>query len=271
MSQIGQIPEPETAAAEPFWRIDTQTFELQNRIEWESHVHDDMHELLWGARGALTADTDDGYFAIPGTLGLLIPAGISHRVVAAAGTSFRCTYIDLEALAPATRTTAVAMPEVLRAVLDRLEAAPYLEQTPRVHAEEFALSLLEPVESATVDLPLPHDERTRRIAEALLADPADDSSIDDWGRRVGASGRNLSRLFVAETGMSFSSWRTRARMRRAIEWLAADHTVASVSRRSGYATPSAFVQAFRRELGRTPGEFASPQSRPQTRPPRNSA
>ena len=49
-------------------------------------------------------------------------------------------------------------------------------------------------------------------------------------------------------------------MRRAIEWLAADHTVAYVSRRSGYATPSAFVQAFRRELGRTPGEFASVRS-----------
>ncbi|MGW8483019.1 helix-turn-helix domain-containing protein [Microbacterium sp. NPDC055903] len=242
---------------EPIWRIGTQTFELDDRVEWEAHAHPEHHELLWGARGALTAETDDGYFAIPGTLGLWIPAGITHRVAAAAGTRFRCSYVDADAVETTGMTTAVAMPEVLRTVLDRLEAAPYLAQAPRRHAEEFALSLLEPVESATVDLPLPQDTRTRRVAEALLADPADDSSIDDWGHRVGASGRNLSRLFVAETGMSFSAWRTRARMRRAIEWLAADHTVASVSRRSGYATPSAFVQAFRRELGRTPGEFAS--------------
>ncbi|GAB3595992.1 helix-turn-helix domain-containing protein [Microbacterium tumbae] len=253
MSLIGQDEEPD-------WRIGTQTFELEDHVEWEAHAHPELHELLWGTRGALTAETDDGYFAIPGTLGLWIPAGTTHRVVAAAGTSFRCTYVDITATTTG-RTTAVAMPEVLRAVLDRLEAPPYLRPEPRMHAEELALSLLEPVESATVDLPLPQDGRTRRIAEALLADPADDSSIEEWGRRVGASGRNLSRLFTAETGMSFSTWRTRARMRRAIEWLAADHTVSSVSRRSGYATPSAFVQAFRRELGRTPGEFASTHSR----------
>lgn len=255
MSLIGQ-PSPESV----IWRIDTNSFVLSDHIEWGAHSHEDRHELLWGARGGLTAETDDGYFAIPGSLGLWIPAGVTHRVVAAAGTAFRCTFITADIPPLATRTTAVAMPEVVRAVLDRLEAPPYLSASPRLHAEELALSLLEPVEVSTVDLPLPRDPRTRLVAEALLSDPSDDRSLEDWGRHVGASARNLSRLFAAETGMSFSTWRTRARMRRAIEWLAADHTVAYVSRRSGYATPSAFVQAFRRELGRTPGEFASVRS-----------
>lgn len=252
MSLIGQRPDESIV-----WRIDTSSFELTNHVEWDAHSHPDQHELLWGSRGALTAETDDGYFAIPGSLGLWIPAGVTHRVVAAAGTAFRCTFIDADIAPIAPRTTAVAMPEVVRAVLDRLEASPYLLASPRLHAEELALSLLEPVEVSTIDLPLPRDVRTRLVAEALLSDPADDRSLEDWGRHVGASARNLSRLFATETGMSFSTWRTRARMRRAIEWLAADYTVAHVSRRSGYATPSAFVQAFRRELGRTPGEFAS--------------
>ncbi|WP_311245179.1 AraC family transcriptional regulator [Microbacterium sp. WCS2018Hpa-23] len=255
MSLIGQHSDESVV-----WRIGTHAFELADHVEWDAHSHDDQHELLWGTRGALTAETDDGYFAIPGSLGLWIPAGVTHRVVAAAGTAFRCTFVDADIHPIATRTTAVAIPEVVRAVLDRLEAPPYLSAAPRVHAEELALSLLEPVEVSTIDLPLPLDMRTRLVAEALLSDPADDRSIEDWGRHVGASARNLSRLFVAETGLSFSTWRTRARMRRAIEWLAADHTVAYVSRRSGYATPSAFVQAFRRELGRTPGEFASVRS-----------
>ncbi|MEX0195292.1 helix-turn-helix domain-containing protein [Microbacterium sp. LMI13-1-1.1] len=252
MSQTGQSPTESV-----IWRIDTNSFALSDHIEWSAHSHEDRHELLWGARGGLTAETDDGYFAVPGSLGLWIPAGVTHRVVAAAGTAFRCTFIAADIPPIATRTTAVAMPEVVRAVLDRLEAPPYLSAAPRIHAEELALSLLEPVEVSTIDIPLPRDTRTRLVAEALLSDPSDDRSLEDWGRHVGASARNLSRLFVAETGMSFSTWRTRARMRRAIEWLAADHTVAYVSRRSGYATPSAFVQAFRRELGRTPGEFAS--------------
>lgn len=254
MSLIGDAPEPIA------WRIDTNSFALSDHVEWEPHTHAERHELLWGTRGALTAETADGYFAIPGSLGLWIPAGTEHRVVAAAGTTFRCTFIDADLTSIATRTTAVAIPEVVRAILERLEASPYLPPSPRLHAEELTLSLLEPVEVSTIDLPLPLDLRTRAVAQALLSDPADDRSIEDWGRHVGASARNLSRLFVAETGLSFSTWRTRARMRRAIEWLAADHTVAYVSRRSGYSTPSAFVQAFRRELGRTPGEFASVRS-----------
>lgn len=239
------------------WRIGTNSFELADHVEWEPHTHPQQHELLWGSRGTLTAETEHGHFAIPGTLGLWIPAGVEHRVSGSPGTSFRCSFIDGDIDDVPTTTTAVAMPEVLRSVLDRLEAPPYLAAGPRIHAEEFALSLLEPVEVSTIDLPFPLDARTRLIADTILADPTDDRTIEDWGRHVGASARNLSRLFVAETGMSFTAWRTRARMRRAIEWLAADHPVSLVSRRSGYSSPSAFVQAFRRELGRTPGEFAS--------------
>lgn len=153
------------------WRIDTSSFELTDHAEWSSHSHPDQHELLWGARGALTAETDDGYFAVPGSLGLWIPAGTSHRVAAAPGTSFRCTFIDADATAVATRTTAVAIPEVVRAVLDRLEAPPYLSASPRRHAEELALSLLEPVEVSTVDLPSPatpgRDSSPRRCSPIL--------------------------------------------------------------------------------------------------------
>jgi AraC-like DNA-binding protein len=256
MSHSGQGDEDEVE-----WRIDTREFRVPDRVEWESHVHPDRHELLWGSRGVLTADTDDGYFAVPSALGLWIPAGVAHRVAASRGTAFRCTYVDLDAVRERTRTAAVAMPTVVRALLDRLNDPPYLAAGPRKHAEELVLALLSPVELAPVDLPLPSDGRTRQVAESILLDPADGRGIGEWGRFVGASPRNLSRLFRVETGMGFSAWRTRARMRRAVEWLAADQPVASVSRRAGYATPSAFVQAFRREIGVTPGEFAAGRGR----------
>lgn len=89
----------------------------------------------------------------------------------------------------------------------------------------------------------------------MLTDLADTRTLQEWGTRVGASERNLSRLFRQETGMTFAQWRTRARLRGAVELLAADLPVGLVARRVGYATTSAFVQAFRRELGVTPGSF----------------
>lgn len=254
MSWNGQDDEPNP------WRVDTLDYTVAERVEWGLHVHDDMHELLWGSRGTLTVETDDGWFAVPSALGIWIPAGVAHRVVAAPRTTFCCTYFDPALGSPADRTTAVAMPEVNQALLARLVDPRGLEPRARRHAEQLAAWLLEPVLLTTVDLPLPSDDRIRRVAESLLDDPSDARSLVEWGQTVGASSRNLSRLFVLETGLSFAQWRTRARIRRAIEWLAADHTVVSVSARVGYATPSAFVQAFRREIGHTPGDFAGARS-----------
>lgn len=254
MSWIGHDAEDDR------WRVDTVDFTVVERVEWESHAHDDANELLWGTRGTLTVETDDGWFAAPSALGIWIPMGVTHRVVAAPRTSFCCTYFDPALGSPADRTTAVAMPELNQSLLARLSDAGSLDLKARRHAEELVTWLLTPVRLTTVDLPLPSDDRTRRVAESLLDDPADARSLEEWGRQVGASPRNLSRLFVLETGLTFAAWRTRARIRRAIEWLAADHTVTSVSSRVGYATPSAFVQAFRREVGHTPGEFAGVRS-----------
>ncbi|MCC2030915.1 helix-turn-helix domain-containing protein [Microbacterium allomyrinae] len=254
MSWSRQDPEPDP------WRVDTVDIAVAERVEWDRHAHEDMHELLWGTRGTLTVETDDGWFAVPSALGIWIPAGVMHRVVAAPRTTFRCTYFDPALGSPGDKTTAVAMPELNQALLTRLADESRLPVNARRHAEQLVTWLLQPVMLTTVDLPLPSDDRTRRVAEMLLDDPADARSLDEWGREVGASARNLSRLFVAETGLSFAEWRTRARIRRAIEWLAADHSVVSVSARVGYATPSAFVQAFRREIGHTPGEFAGARS-----------
>ncbi|HEY3503784.1 MAG TPA: helix-turn-helix domain-containing protein [Actinocatenispora sp.] len=62
-------------------------------------------------------------------------------------------------------------------------------------------------------------------------------------------------LLRARTGLSFTDWRTRVRLSAALEHMAAGRSVAQVARRVGYATPSAFVAAFRRQTGRTPGDY----------------
>jgi AraC-like DNA-binding protein len=72
---------------------------------------------------------------------------------------------------------------------------------------------------------------------------------------VATSARTLRRLFLAETGLSFGRWERRARLRAALPLLAAGAPVAAAARRAGYATPSAFVAAFRRTVGFPPGAY----------------
>lgn len=77
----------------------------------------------------------------------------------------------------------------------------------------MVFDLLTPAPVATVELRWPVDDRARQIADTLAADPADDRGVEAWGRLVGASGRTLTRLFRAETGISVGRWRTRLRCR----------------------------------------------------------
>ncbi len=53
----------------------------------------------------------------------------------------------------------------------------------------------------------------------------------------------------------FGRWRGAARLRAALPHLSAGEPVNAVARHVGYETPSAFVAAFRRETGLTPGSY----------------
>jgi hypothetical protein len=63
----------------------------------------------------------------------------------------------------------------------------------------------------------------------------------------------LSRLFRAETGLSFATWRAHVRVRAAVPLLAGGTSVSATARAVGYRKPS----AFRRVTGQTPGTYLS--------------
>jgi AraC-like DNA-binding protein len=104
-------------------------------------------------------------------------------------------------------------------------------------------------------LPMPQDARLTRIAAALIDDPADSRTLEAWAQWANIGTRTLSRRFVDETGISFTAWRQRARLMRALELLAAGQPVTSVALDLGYENVSAFIALFRRTFGTTPGRY----------------
>ena len=117
------------------------------------------------------------------------------------------------------------------------------------------LDELRTLPSAPLHLPQPRDPRLRRVTEALRAEPADPRPLPAWARRAGASPRTLARLFLAETGLGFRAWRQRARLLRALVALADNTPVTTVAFDAGYDSPSAFIAAFKRAFGTTPGRY----------------
>ena len=104
-------------------------------------------------------------------------------------------------------------------------------------------------------LPLPQDPRALALAEAIQAAPGDRSGLPDLARSAGASLRTLQRIFPRETGLSLEAWRQKARLIQAVARLSAGASVTGAALDCGYDSPSAFIAAFRRQFGVTPGRY----------------
>lgn len=222
------------------------------KFEWHSHSE---HQLAWSPEGVLVVRTGDGSYVLPPSRALWIPAGTEHETQASGVAVLRSVYVRTNRCAIKwSAPTPVAVTPLLRELIPHLESSE-LEEKERARAEAMLFDLLAPVAVASIDPRLPSDDRARHVADGLLANPADSRTLAEWGHDVGASSRTLARAFLTETGLSFGRWRTLVRLQAALLQLADGFAVNVVADRVGYATPSAFVSAFRAHTGVTPGRY----------------
>lgn len=213
------------------------------------------HELLWGATGAFGVEADGRMWVVPPMFGVWVPAGVTHGGFIGAEVQYFCTFFDPATCRPPWRSvTPVVIPRAARELIlwvheDGIEGAAH------ARAERVVFDAVRPATVSAVVLPMPFDDRARRVAAGLLEDPADRRTLRAWGDEVGSSTRHLTRLFEVQTGMTFVRWRTNARVRAALALLAAGNGVAATGRAVGFQTTSSFVRAFGAVVGQTPGSF----------------
>lgn len=130
---------------------------------------------------------------------------------------------------------------------------------PESAAARLALVTLDELaglEFAPMILPLSNEPRLAKAMRLILDNPMLHTEAEHVARNAGASKRTLSRLFVNELGMTFSQWRTRVLLMKAVERLESGATVTEVAGELGY-TPSSFGFMFRHNLGVPPGRFCA--------------
>ncbi|MFF2329998.1 MULTISPECIES: helix-turn-helix domain-containing protein [unclassified Streptomyces] len=221
--------------------------------EWAPHSHP-PHELVWVRGGTLTSRVEDRVFTVSEGHGLWMPAGTVHGGRMTAGVEFHNAFFAPDRTPFAFEgPTAITMTPVLESLLTHL-ARTDLDAAARERAESVVFDVLQPSERQFA-LQLPGDPRIDAIAEALLDDPADCRSLDEWARTLGISDRTIARAFRHATGLSFAQWRQMLRAHRALTLLSEGLDVQTVSDVLGYAQPSTFIAAFRRVMGTTPGAF----------------
>ncbi|MBI1218072.1 MAG: helix-turn-helix domain-containing protein [Rhodobacteraceae bacterium] len=215
-------------------------------------------QLLYGATGAVMAETPSGAWMMPPDHALWIPAGMVHQVrmmgavqvqslyfapCAVTAMPSSCVVLGITALMRSLLAEAVTLPaEYDLGGRDGLVMT--LIQTELLRLPEMPLSL-----------PLPREPRLAARCRDFLANPTPHDTIDDWAHQSGLSRRTFTRKFRAETGLSFIEWRQRACVMAALPRLAAGEAVTSVALDLGYSNPAAFSAMFARTLGAAPRAY----------------
>lgn len=224
-----------------------------NACSPRAHAHPE-HVVFWPSHGTADVEVDGVVQRLALGQGVWVPAGTPHR----AGRD-ETSLVALH-IAPAAWESTVGGVRMMTMVSALRELLGYLARTAvsreeRLRAQRVCLDLMAAEARPTIELTVPTDERLTRVCQSVLADPADGRTIEDWGFAVALSSRTLARAFRESTGMTFSQWRTCARMALAVELLGQGIPVGSVARDVGFATIGAFSSAFHRTVGRPPRSF----------------
>jgi AraC-like DNA-binding protein len=215
-------------------------------------------QLIHAVAGIMRIDTDEATWLVPPARALWVPPGVAHTVSMRGQVEMRTIYIEATLAhrlpaAPMLIEVGALLRELILALLQ--EPAAYDAQGRGGQLAALILTELAAMRAWSKELRLPRDARARRIAQALLADPAIDDGLDRWAERAGASPRTLARLFRTETGLSFAEWRAQVRAVEGLAQLAVGSTVGTAARAVGYASASAFSAMVRRTFGRAPREL----------------
>jgi len=231
-------------------------------VRLDPHMHREA-QLVYAAKGTMQVTTPKGRWLVPPDRAVWVPARLEHAIDVLADIEMRTLYFDVAWLAHEDRSESLAAEFVVRvsrllheAILALFDGRDDPDRTALL--VRLAMLELHEAEDSATFIPLPHEPRCRRAANIVLDDPTGAHEIETLARAVGTSARTLSRLFAAETQLSFKSWCQRARIAAAIEKLSmeTDVSVKQLAADLGYASVPAFSHAFRQVTGKTPTEFA---------------
>jgi AraC-like DNA-binding protein len=223
----------------------------------DPHAHE-WPQLVYAARGVITVEVDDGAWIVPPHRAVWVPAEAVHSIVMTGQVAMRTLYFSptlIERLPRACQTIEVS-PLLRELILEAVRLTMLHRDRPSdARLIGVLLDQLGTIEAAPLRLPMPTHPRLRAIAARMRAAPLEQTSLEDISREANLSARTIERVFSSETNLTFVQWRQRMRMLHALKLLADDEPVTQVALAVGYQSPSAFIAAFKRELGATPTQY----------------
>jgi len=199
-------------------------------VVYDFHKHP-YHQLLYSFSGVARLETRDSLWLLPPQRAAWIPAGVRHR------TTLR--HVEMIAFSQRWKN------QPRRG--DKLAKSAF--ETMALYCRELAAADL------PYNLPRGQSPGVRAAIDFSLAH-LDAIEISRVAKAASLSVRTLRRHFLAETGLAWRHFMTRARLLRAMELLTGGrHNVTEAAYACGFTNLSAFSKAFSLFTGQNPGVF----------------
>lgn len=232
-------------------------FEAMTHIVKHSHP---WSQLCYACKGVTQTQTQEGTFVLPPEQALWIPANAEHQQHLKTKVSNRSLYIDSKWCNPlGNKVRSLTVDPLLKSLI--LEIANWREHYERTaqtdRLVQVLIDRLSIAPSNELFMPTINDNRLLPIIQSLNFDLANKLTIEEWASKVGASSRTLNRLFNKNYGMGFSKWKQKIKIMKSLEMLNEEIPLSDIAYELGYESSSAFLTAFKKQLGCSPKKYLS--------------
>ncbi|KDM93161.1 AraC family transcriptional regulator [Photobacterium galatheae] len=223
----------------------------------DSGVHQHRKgQILYAPQGCMTFALEHAICILPPTKAVWIPPQTAHRAVMTNVVAYRSLYFDGTVYDGPEEITMIEVNDLLKALMNRMAFWPWdkpeaeMVKTTALFWEEFYLA-----KRHDYQLPVPVDARLNLFRTQIMQDTFLAPSASSLAESVGLSPKTVTRIFKADTGMSYQDWRQQWRLLKAIELLSSGMLVADVSVWLEFSSDSAFIAFFKQQTGKTPLRF----------------
>jgi AraC-like DNA-binding protein len=232
------------------------TFRAGARLGGHAHP---WGQLVFASSGVMHVETVTEAWIVPATKAIWLPSGLIHSIQIHGEVAMRTLYLAApcaEVLPPSPVALEVA--PLLRELILHICGLGMLGPEPAPTRLAGVLTdLLHQARREDLVLPLPQDARALRLSAHFRQKPEDRRELADLAQEAGASLRTLQRVFRTQTGMTAQDWRRKARLVHALTLLCSGASVTQTASDAGYESLGAFITAFTRQFGTTPGRYGA--------------
>ncbi len=236
-----------------------RTASLTEEASYPRHRHP-WGEFVYAFSGVMELKLANSHYLAPPQYGIWLPPDVEHIGMNRYEASHCSLYLAPERCLALPRTAcALAVSPLIKALLEHLRE--HRVDHPRTSGDRRLLQVLidqlalAPPQGSY--LPMSDDPLLRPVLLALERNPADGRSVAQWARQVHTTERTLERRCQQHLGLSFTDWRQRLRVVKALAMLETGRSVEAIGLDLGYSSASAFIAMFRRMTGTTPDKVRS--------------